>query len=252
MIKGGAAGFNSVVYFSENFSSEAIRKNDGTINIEVSRRKIAPKFERTISRIPFIRGLYLFVRPMIVMWKIYLIVFFLLLTFLLLASRSSERISGGSSLSLFSTVVEGIQHHFLLLAAIVLVAFGVIIKLSNLGKYHGAEHMTDTSYNTLSSLDISDVDKQSRIHAHCGTNFVVFLFIIFFILSFFVFDFIALTILSICLGYEVFLIQSRILVPFYWLGGFFQYYLFTSKPSKKHLEVAIASYEALLKAERDL
>lgn len=251
IIKGGAAGFNSVIFYSENFSSKAIRNKDETIIINISKRKIAPKFERLIGGIPLIRGLFLFVKPVIVMWKIYLMVFLPLLVFFLLVSSNSERIAGGSSLSLLPIIAEGIQNHFLLLIAITLVIFGVVIKLSNLGKYHGAEHMTDTSYNTLSSIAISDVVKQSRIHAHCGTNFVVFLIIFFFILSFFITDIIVLIMLSICLGYEVFLSQMRIFVPFYWIGGFFQYALFTSKPSTEHLEVSIASYDALLKAERN-
>lgn len=179
IIKGGAAGFNKVVYYSENFSSKAIRKKDGTIIINISKRKIAPKFERLIGGIPLIRGLFLFVKPMIVMWKIYLMVFLPLLVFFLLVIRNSESISSGSSLLLLQNTAEGIQNHFLLLIAITLVISGVVIKLSNLGKYHGAEHMTDTLYNKLSSLAVSDVVKQSRIHNHCGTNFVVFLFIIY-------------------------------------------------------------------------
>ncbi|ONK22951.1 hypothetical protein BLX87_13150 [Bacillus sp. VT-16-64] len=252
VIKGGAAGFNSVVFYSENFYSKAIRNKDGTISINISKRKVAPKFENFICEIPFIRGIYLFAKPIIVMWKVYLLFFLLLLILLLLLGHNSWTVSDSSSLSVFITIVEGIQDYYVLLIAIVLAIFGCIVKLSNLGKYHGAEHMADTSYTTLSSLAISDVAKQSRIHARCGTNFVVFLFIPFFTLSFYISNFIGLTILSFCIGYEMFLIQSRVLAPFYWLGAFLQYTLFTSKPSTEHLEVAIASYEALLKAERDL
>ncbi|WP_303984272.1 DUF1385 domain-containing protein [Niallia circulans] len=250
IIKGGSAGFNNVVFYSENFSSKAIRNKDGTIIIDISKRKIAPKFERLIKEIPLIRGLYLFVKPLIVMWKIYLMVLLPLLVFLLLVSRKSGK-SNDSSLSFLPIIAEWIQNYFLLLVAIILVIFGVIIKLSNLGKYHGAEHMTDTSYNTFTSLEISDVVKQSRIHSECGTNFVVFLFIMYLILSFFISDFIVLIMLSVCLGYELFLIQSKILAPLYWIGGFFQYTLFTSKPSINHLEVAIASYKALIRAEEN-
>jgi len=249
IIRGGSAGFNSVVFYSENFRSKAIRNKNGTISIDISNRKVTPNFEDIISAIPLIRGLYLFLKPVIAMWKIYLIVFIPLIILSLLASGSSESIIGGSSLTLLSIIGEGIQNHFLLLVAIILVVFGVVIKISNLGKYHGAEHMTDTSYNTLSSLHITDVEQQPRVHPNCGTNFVVFLFITFYILSLFMSNFFTLIMLSICLGYEVFLIKSRILTPFYWVGGFLQYTLFTSRPSTKHLEVAIASYEALLKAE---
>ena len=165
--------------------------------------------------------------------------------------EASESASDSSMLSILLIMANLIFNHFWLLIAAILAIFAIIVKLSNLGKYHGAEHMTDLSFNSLSSLTLSDVVKQSRIHNNCGTNFVVFLFVTYFILSFFFSEFIVLIVLSICLGYEVFLIQSRIMAPFYWIGGIFQYLFFTSKPSTEHLEVAIASYETLLTAERD-
>ncbi|MFS0594417.1 DUF1385 domain-containing protein [Cytobacillus horneckiae] len=251
IIKGGAAGFNSVVFYSENFRSKSIRKNDGTITTIISKRKVVPNFERLIMRIPLLRGLFLFVKPVIVLWKVYLIVFLPLLFLLLSSGGASEGASDSSMSSILLIMANLIFNHFWLLIAAILATFAIIIKLSNLGKYHGAEHMTDSSFNSLSSLTLSDVVKQSRIHNNCGTNFVVFLFVTYFILSFFFSDFIVLIVLSVCLGYEVFLIKSRFLAPFYWIGGLFQYFLFTSKPSKEHLEVAIASYKALLTAERD-
>lgn len=249
IIKGGAARFNGVIFYSEKYISKAIRNRDGTISINITKRKDISKLERMTNKIPIIRGLFLLINPIIVMWKIYLFIFLPFLVLLVLLTRNSE--NADSSLFFLSIIAEWIQNYFLLLVAIILVTFGVIIKITNLGKYHGAEHMADTSYNTLFSLTISNVVKQSRIHNHCGTNFLVFFFVMHFILSFFISDFTLLTLLSVCLGYEVFLIQSKILAPFYWIGGFFQYTLFTSKPSTKHLEVAIASYEALLKAERN-
>ena len=250
IIKGGAAGFKSVAFYSENFSSKAIRNADGTIIINISKRKVAPKFERLIGGIPFIRGLYLFAKPAIVKWKTYLLVFFPFLVFLLLASRNSGRISSSSSSSFLSNIAYGIQNHFLLLIAIIMVLFTIVIKLSNLGKYHGGEHMVDLSYKSLSSLAISDVVRQSRVHRNCGTNFVVFILVSYFVFSFFISNYSVLIIFSICLGYELYLVQSKVFVPLYWIGGLFQYYMFTSKPSKGHLEVAIAAYEALLREER--
>lgn len=250
IIKGGGARFNGVVFYSENFSSKAMRENDGTIRIEVSKRKSVPNFERLIKRLPLIRGLFLFLKPAIVMWKIILIVYLPLLIFVLVSSVSSESASHSSFILILTIMSKVIDNYFWLLIAITLTIYAVIIKLSDLGKYHGAEHMTDSCFNSLSSLVISDVAKQSRIHKHCGTNLVIFLFVVFFILSFIISDYIVLTVLSVSLAYEVFLIQSRIMAPIYWIGGFFQYHFFTSKPTIEHLEVAIASYEVLIEAER--
>ncbi|MDQ0257085.1 uncharacterized protein YqhQ [Evansella vedderi] len=249
IIKGGAAGFNSVLFYSDNFSSKAIREKDGTLKIELSNRKSVSNFERMIKRIPIIRGLFIFVKPAIVMWKVILIVFLPVLVLLLLSSGSSESATNSSFIQILSIMTNVIDNHFWLLIAITLMIYAAIIKLSDLGKYHGAEHMTDSCFNSLSSLVISDVAKQPRIHKHCGTNFVIFLFVVVFILSFLISNYIVIALLSVCLAYEAFLIQSRIMTPFYWIGGLFQYLFFTSKPSTEHLEVAVASYEALIEAE---
>lgn len=250
IVRGGSAGFNSVVFYSDNFSSKAIRKKDGSIKTEITKRVHVHNLERLIKRIPIIRGLFLFAKPFIIMLKIYIIVFLPLLIFLWIKGPS-ESTHDSSLLLLLSRMADSILNYFWLLIAVVLAIYAVIIKRSNLGKYHGAEHMTDSSYDSLSSLMISDIVKQSRIHKHCGTNFVVFLLLTLLILSFFIKDVVILIVVSTCLGYEVFLIKSRIMLPFYCIGGFFQYILFTSKPSTKHLEVAVASYEALIGAETD-
>lgn len=249
IIKGGAARFKGVIFYSEKYISKAIRNRDGTISINITKRKDISKLERMINKIPIIRGLFLLINPIIVMWKIYLFIFLPFLVLLVLLTRNSE--NADSSLFFLSIIAELIQRHLLLLLVIILVTFGVICKMTNLSKYHAAEHMADTSYSTLSSLAISDVIMQSRIHRRCGTNIVVFLFFWCYIFSFFISDLFLLGVLSVCLGYELFLIQSRMLTPFYWIGGFIQYTLFTSKPSPRHVEVAVASYEALLKAERN-
>ncbi|RNC97376.1 DUF1385 domain-containing protein [Lysinibacillus halotolerans] len=250
IIKGGAARFNGVIFYSEKYISKAIRNRDGTLSINITKRKDTSKLDRVINKIPIIRGLFLLINPIIVMWKLYLFIFLPLLVLLVLMTRNSV-IASGSSMLVLSIIAELIQSHFLLLLTIILVTFGVICKITNLGKYHAAEHMTDTSFSTLSSLAISDVIMQSRIHRRCGSNIVVFFFFWCYIFSFFIADLLLLGVLSVCLGYELFLIQSRMLTPFYWIGGFIQYTLFTSKPSSRHVEVAVASYEALLKAERN-
>ncbi|MEC1524357.1 DUF1385 domain-containing protein [Neobacillus niacini] len=251
IIKGGAAGFNSVVFYSENFSSRAIRKSDGAISIEIIKRKIASKYERFIKRIPLIRGLFLFIQPIVTFWKVYLITCFLLIFVLLLSRWTSNDLVDNSSFSTITNSLYIAQKHFLQALAIIIVIFAVVIKLSNLGKYHAAEHMTDSSFESLKSLSISNIAKQSRIHNNCGTNLVVFLFVIYSILSLFISDFFVLIMLTICLAYEVFLLESTLLVPFYWIGGISQYLLFTSKPSKEHLEVATAAYKALVIEERN-
>lgn len=67
IIKGGAARFNGVIFYSEKYISKAIRNRDGTISVKITKRKDISKLDRVINKIPIIRGLFLFINPIIAM-----------------------------------------------------------------------------------------------------------------------------------------------------------------------------------------
>ncbi|WP_062052461.1 DUF1385 domain-containing protein [Bacillus sp. JCM 19034] len=127
----------------------------------------------------------------------------------------------------------------------------MIIKMSDLGKYHAAEHMTDLSFEYNGSIELIDVAKHSRVHSKCGTNIVVFVFLFNLLFSFFDMNIYISIALSFSLAYEVFQIPSKYLKPFLGIGAIIQFVLFTSKPSSVHLKVAKASYEALIREEEN-
>ncbi len=53
-------------------------------------------------------------------------------------------------------------------------------------QYHGAEHKVINCYESGDQLTIENIKKHSRIHARCGTNFLlIVLFTSVFIFSFF-------------------------------------------------------------------
>lgn len=249
IIKGGAAGFSSVTFYSERNKSKAIRKRDGKIYVELSKRKLDSKFNKGINKIPLIRGLFLFVKPIINMWKLYLIIILPLYALLILSTTTKQEYLDASFLTLVESIYLLIINRFLLVLSLVLLSLALVFRLSSLAKYHAAEHMTDTSFEKNKSISLLDVANQSRVHSYCGTNIVVFIFFFYSVLSFFTMNFFILIVLSICLAYEAFLFRPRLLKPLFWLGSAFQYALFTAKPTNQHLEVAIAAYEALIREE---
>ena len=61
---------------------------------------------------------------------------------------------------------------------IYLLLLAKVDSLKTLFEYHGAEHKVANAYEKLEKRDITieNVKKQSRFHARCGGNFVVYLF----------------------------------------------------------------------------
>ncbi|UNL85277.1 DUF1385 domain-containing protein [Priestia koreensis] len=135
-----------------------------------------------------------------------------------------------------------------------LLLYSLFIKFTELGKYHGAEHMVDNAYETSNNLSILNVAKYSRVHSSCGTNLLVFIILFQTIFTFFNDNITINFLLSFILGYEVYMIKNqvinKVLKPIYVVGSFFQKYLFTSEPEEIHIKVAIAAYKKLISEQK--
>lgn len=132
-------------------------------------------------------------------------------------------------------------------------------------QYHGAEHRTINCYESGDELTVENVQKHSRIHSRCGTNFLlIVLFMSAFIFTFFgrppFFQRIGLHLLLLPLvaglSYEIIRkagqddchpIFKLIAKP----GRALQY-LTTKEPDDSQVEVAIASLQAVLVKEAEL
>lgn len=145
--------------------------------------------------------------------------------------------------ALFSEPLSKASVVFILAGMAILAS--ALIRLTRIGKYHGAEHMAEKAYSRGLPLTVENVMKEDRVHEYCGTNLAVFF------LSFsaaFVLLGVPLWISLLAgwlLGYEVFLTENKrvrkLMAPIYWLGGTAQRYLFTSQPTDREIEVAISS-----------
>jgi len=125
--------------------------------------------------------------------------------------------------------------------------------------YHGAEHKTINCYEAGEELTVENVARHSRVHARCGTNFLlIVLFTSVFVFSFFgrppflqrILTHLALMPLVAGLSYEVIRKAGSENCPLIirWLArpGMLLQALTTREPDASQIEVAISALKAVL------
>lgn len=161
-----------------------------------------------------------------------------------------------------SKALEGIFRVGLLIGYVSVI--GLLKDVRRVYQYHGAEHKTIAAYEYDAPLTPDEVDKFSTLHVRCGTNFLLIIFIIAFVVFLFVGTpnwlwFLGSRILAFpviaALAYEALRLGARfkdskamhaLMVPGLWLQK-----ITTRPPDHDQIEVAIASFEEVLRAERD-
>lgn len=237
-IYGGRAGYDFVSFTGEKYQSIS-RYKDGEITTDIRLQKGDSKVTNILSKIPFIRAFSILIEIMIESWKGFLSTVIVLLSIQFL-------LGGKSNYYLLFTKAFSTSE----MMCSLLVITGLIIKLTPIGKYHSAEHMTAHAYEKGLNLTIDLVKRQQRTHKDCGTNLVISFFICFFILSMIFGDTVWVFLVSWSVGYEMWRIEPKIL----WdvvlaIGKAIQYLLFTSRPKEKHLIVAIEAMKRLEEKE---
>lgn len=131
--------------------------------------------------------------------------------------------------------------------------------------YHGAEHKTINCFEHEMELTVENVRNSSRIHDRCGTSFM---FLVMFV-AIVVFSFVGwhdntlirllvrLALLPVVAGlsYEVLKLLAKtecvVFKPFKAPGAWLQKHMTTKEPDDKMIEVAIASFNAVLEMMND-
>lgn len=205
---GGMALFNGLML--RNKKREAVGKVDDNKNIYVEINdinKIIDEDKFTIYDVPIIRGI-ISMKNMIASSVPYV----LKSSQDVLNKTSKERIDIGK-FELVSAYLIAITFILILFAAIpnfistflavnirnisqaiiqttafviYLLLISKVDRLKSLFEYHGAEHKVANAYEKLEKIDITieNVKKQSRFHARCGGNFVVYLFFLILFITF--------------------------------------------------------------------
>jgi uncharacterized protein YqhQ len=176
----------------------------------------------------------------------------------LLFSWFQQRIGGG----VLTNVLEGLFRVAIFVAYLFLI--GRTKDIHRVFEYHGAEHKTIAAYEHEDPLDPEHVDRYSTVHVRCGTNFLIIVMII----TVFVFTFfgtpgilwrlgsrlIAIPLIA-GISYEALrlgarfprsLVMRALMAPGKWLQR-----ITTQPPARDQIEVAIASFNEVLRAERD-
>lgn len=167
-----------------------------------------------------------------------------------------------TSSGILLNAAEGVFRVLLFLAYLALI--GRMRDIRRVFQYHGAEHKTIAAYEHDEALEPDLVDRYSTLHVRCGTNFLLIVMI----LTIFVFALfgtpgiwwrIGSRILAIPiiagLAFEALRLGARypasrvmrgLMAPGLWLQK-----ITTKPPTPDQIEVAIASFEEVLRRERE-
>ena len=166
---------------------------------------------------------------------------------------------GGGALT---NILEGLFRVALFVAYLWLI--GKTKDIHRVFEYHGAEHKTIAAYEHGDPLDPEHVDHYSTVHVRCGTNFLIIVMVI----TIFVFTLvgtpgfwwrivsrvIAIPIIAgvayeaLRLGarYPTSLVMRGLMAPGLWLQR-----ITTQKPDRGQIQVAIASFDEVLRREAE-
>jgi len=162
--------------------------------------------------------------------------------------------------SLTRNVLEGLFRVVLFLGYLALI--GRLKDVRRVFQYHGAEHKTIAAFEHDDVLDPEHVDRYSTLHVRCGTNFLLIVMVLA-ILVYAVFPargllwgilsrVIAIPVIA-GLSYEMLRLGARfersvpmraLMAPGLWLQK-----ITTKPPERDQIEVAIASFNEVLRAE---
>lgn len=163
----------------------------------------------------------------------------------------------------FSQVlIEGFFKLLLLLLYIYFVSLTPIVK--RVFQYHGAEHKVINAFENNKELTVENVQAQTRLHYRCGSSFILFTVIV----GVFVYmlvptdplwlrvvDRLALIPVVLGISFEVLQFTNKLreipVLKYLGLPGLWLQLLTTKEPSDDQVEVAILSFNELLRLEKE-
>src|SRR5699024_288795 len=172
----------------------------------------------------------------------------------------AEVFSGAITSHFGQVFLESLFKLILLLGYIYVISMTPMIK--RLFQYHGAEHKVINTFEDSRPLTIENVQRHSRLHYRCGSSFILFTVLVGFVVYMFVpvepfyvriLNRIALIPVVIGVSFEFLQLTNKLRdVPvFKWLGfpGLLLQYLTTKQPDDTQVEVAIHSFNKLLRRD---
>lgn len=234
---GGQALIEGVMMRGENEVAIAVRKSDGEIVLKEEKAK--GHFKR-ISKIPFLRGMFMLISSMLVgikaltysaeffeeeevekkskfdLWieKVFkdkaddVIIGFSIVSALVMAVvfftiLPAYVIGALRSFGLHSVLLSGLEGVIkILFFVIYILAIRRMNEIKRVFQYHGAEHKSIHCYESKLPLTVENARKFTTLHPRCGTSFLVFVLLI----SILVFSFLSWEVLWLRVGMKILLL----------------------------------------------
>jgi uncharacterized protein YqhQ len=169
-----------------------------------------------------------------------------------------DEVGGG----VLTNILEGLFRVALFVAYLWLI--GKTKDIHRVFEYHGAEHKTIAAFEHGDPLDPEHVDRYSTVHVRCGTNFLIIVMVItIFVFTLFgtpgfwwrilsrviaipVIAGVAYEALRLGARYPSSLVMRGLMAPGLWLQK-----ITTQKPDRGQIQVAIASFDEVLRREAE-
>ena len=281
---GGQAVIEGVMMRGPGYTATAVREPAGTIVVQKEATKsIADTYP--ILKKPFLRGCVALYESLVVGMKalsfsakaagdeeeemsnseivitMVISTVFAIAVFLALPTFIVKFIPGVQDNHVVLNLIEGVIR--LVLFLLYIWGIGLTKDIQRVFQYHGAEHKTIHTYELDLPLTVENVRQQSRLHARCGTNFLLIVMVV----SIFVFAFLGwpnllerilsrVLLMPVVAGiaYEVIRLAGRsehsfvkaIIKP-----GLVLQYMTTREPEDDQIEVAIRALEEVRPPESD-
>jgi|GEM_PF-963659 len=258
---GGTALRNGIIFVSDYKKAIGTIEGDGEFKIQIedqiaATNPLLDNIEYYIYKIPFIRGVYDFIRD-----KCRLILIVMLQVISLLTKYvDKNNLSNNDNLNtnMLFTAIE-------VLLCVVMIAYIVkllkdifksIIKLKAVFSFHGAEHKAINTLIDNRELNIYEVKKSSRISDRCGSNLIAFWIFLMIILAILLkSSSYIICIIAYSFAYELFNIKNGekmfFISLFYKIATILQEKVITIEPNEKQIELAILTLKELEKAENE-
>ena len=254
----GASFNNGIRFTADKYSVKFITKNDTTnIFLEKNKEEKISKISRFLKKIPFIRGLVLFLG----VYGLLLCIIFPFLPGDILILTPSDTSTVSSSVA--STSSSFISTLFLFVVAILSLLL-LITTLSKIflnfkvaSQYHGAEHKVIFTHDKGKELTLENCRNAPRVNAKCGTMLAIFFLPLCFVLKHIstIFNIYFLKVFyflfAYSIAYEIFRLNRKtpIVKWLFNIGYWIQEKIVTREPSDLQLSQAIEAFEILKKAE---
>lgn len=281
---GGQAVIEGVMMRGPGVTATAVREPSGTIVVQKEPTKsIADTYP--ILKKPFLRGCVALYESLVIGMKalsfsakaagdeeeemsnseiaitMVISTIFAIAVFLALPTFIVKFIPGVQDNHVVLNLIEGVIR--LVLFLLYIWGIGLTKDIQRVFQYHGAEHKTIHTYELDLPLTVENVRQQSRLHARCGTNFLLIVMVV----SIFVFAFLGwpnllerilsrVLLMPVVAGiaYEVIRLagcSEHSFVKALIKPGLALQYMTTREPEDDQIEVAIRALEEVRPSESD-